>query len=70
MLIDLDYRNFATENPERLAKAIEQGVPKSLRGMMWQLMSASNDPELEVTYLQLLKESSPQEKAIQRDLGR
>ena len=34
----LDYQQFASENPEKLAKAIERGIPKSLRGMMWQLM--------------------------------
>lgn len=33
-----DYRQFASDNPEKLAKAIEQGIPKALRGMMWQLM--------------------------------
>ncbi|EJD02967.1 RabGAP/TBC [Fomitiporia mediterranea MF3/22] len=65
-----DYRQFATDHPEKLAKAIEQGVPKSLRGMVWQLMSASKDAELEATYLRLLKETSPHEKAILRDLGR
>ena len=32
--------------------------------------SASKDAELEATYLRLLKESSPHEKAISRDLGR
>ncbi|TBU26462.1 rab-GTPase-TBC domain-containing protein [Dichomitus squalens] len=65
-----DYQGFAAANPERLAKAIERGIPQTLRGMIWQLMSASKDPELEATYLRLLKESSPHEKSIQRDLGR
>ncbi|RDX47083.1 RabGAP/TBC [Lentinus brumalis] len=65
-----DYQGFASEHPEQLAKAIERGIPKSLRGMVWQLMSASKDPELENTYLRLLKETSPHEKAILRDLGR
>lgn len=91
-----DYRLYASENPAKLAKAIEQGIPKALRGMVWQNMcvvsmerkntstttkltldrlffsfrSASKDEELENTYLKLLKESSPHEKAISRDLGR
>lgn len=34
------------------------------------LRSASKDPDLEQTYLRLLKETSPHEKAITRDLGR
>ncbi|KAG2342914.1 RabGAP/TBC [Suillus weaverae] len=65
-----DYQGFAASNPQKLAKAIEKGIPDALRGMMWQLMAASKDAELENTYLALLKESSPHEKAITRDLGR
>lgn len=65
-----DYQGFAASNPPKLAKAIEKGIPDALRGMMWQLMAASKDAELETTYLSLLKESSPHEKAITRDLGR
>ena len=33
-----DYQAFAAAHPQELAKAIEQGIPKSLRGMIWQLM--------------------------------
>ncbi|TRM69972.1 rab-GTPase-TBC domain-containing protein [Schizophyllum amplum] len=66
-----DYTKFAAEHPEELSRAIAKGIPSALRGMMWQLMAASKDPELESTYLKLLKESStPHEKAITRDLGR
>ncbi|EPT04982.1 hypothetical protein FOMPIDRAFT_1039829 [Fomitopsis schrenkii] len=65
-----DYQKFAAEHPEELAAAIGKGIPKTIRGMMWQLMTASKDPELESTYLRLLKETSPHEKAITRDLGR
>ena len=38
--------------------------------MMWQLMSSSKDPELELAYARLLKEPSTHEKAIMRDLAR
>ncbi|KIJ18699.1 hypothetical protein PAXINDRAFT_167263 [Paxillus involutus ATCC 200175] len=65
-----DYQGYAAVNPDKLAKAIERGIPDTLRGMMWQLMAASKDTELENTYLALLKETSPHEKAITRDLGR
>ncbi|KAI5889410.1 RabGAP/TBC [Schizophyllum commune H4-8] len=66
-----DYTRFAAEHPEELSQAIAKGIPSSLRGMMWQLMAASKDPELEATYLKLLKEpGTPHEKAITRDLGR
>ena len=33
-----DYHQFARENSDELAGAIESGIPGSLRGMMWQLM--------------------------------
>lgn len=36
-----DYEAFAAEHSEDLARAIEQGIPDTLRGMMWQLMCAS-----------------------------
>ncbi|KAJ3914651.1 rab-GTPase-TBC domain-containing protein [Lentinula edodes] len=65
-----DYQQFASERSDELAQAIAKGIPPTLRGMMWQLMAASKDPELESTYLKLLKESSIHEKAILRDLGR
>ncbi|KAI0699221.1 RabGAP/TBC [Cytidiella melzeri] len=65
-----DYQAFAASHPQLLAKAIERGIPKSLRGMIWQLMSASKDHVLEETYLKLLKDPSPHEKSINRDLGR
>ncbi|KAF8472924.1 rab-GTPase-TBC domain-containing protein [Russula ochroleuca] len=65
-----DYQAFASENSEQLARAIERGIPTNLRGMVWQLMSASKDPQMEASYLKFLKESSPHEKAITRDLGR
>ncbi|KAL1748868.1 RabGAP/TBC, partial [Schizophyllum fasciatum] len=66
-----DYTKFAAEHPEELSQAIAKGIPSTLRGMMWQLMAASKDPELEATYLKLLKEpGTPHEKAITRDLGR
>lgn len=65
-----DYQGYAAENSEKLARAIEKGIPHTLRGMMWQLMAASKDSELENTYLALLKGSSSHEKSITRDLGR
>ncbi|KAF8629664.1 hypothetical protein AX17_005603 [Amanita inopinata Kibby_2008] len=65
-----DYQGYASEHPEELAQAIAKGIPATLRGMMWQHMAASKDPDLESTYLKLLKGTSIHEKAITRDLGR
>ncbi|KAG8905518.1 GTPase-activating protein [Tulasnella sp. 403] len=64
------YEHVARTKSEKLASAIQRGIPPALRGMVWQLMSASKDAELERVYASLLKETSPHEKAITRDLGR
>lgn len=37
-LLHTDYQAYAAAYPQQLAKAIEKGIPKSLRGMIWQLM--------------------------------
>lgn len=42
----IDYQAYAAENPEKLAKAIEKGIPHTLRGMMWQLMYARSSISL------------------------
>lgn len=34
----VDYHQFARDNSVELARAIESGIPNSLRGMLWQLM--------------------------------
>jgi hypothetical protein len=34
----VDYQGFASENSDKLARAIEKGIPSNLRGMVWQLM--------------------------------
>ncbi|CAG8634556.1 4865_t:CDS:2, partial [Cetraspora pellucida] len=65
-----DYETVARSQPSKLSKMIQKGIPQALRGMIWQLMSKSKDTELESTYAQLLKETSPHEKMILRDLNR
>ncbi|KAF7722645.1 GTPase-activating protein [Apophysomyces ossiformis] len=49
---------------------VQFGIPPSIRGMVWQLLSKSKDPALEAKYAELLKGTSPYEKMIQRDLAR
>ncbi|KAI8149121.1 rab-GTPase-TBC domain-containing protein [Fennellomyces sp. T-0311] len=47
------------------------GIPSSMRGYVWQIMSKSrNNGDLESEYRELLKRISPHEKSIQRDLAR
>ncbi|KAJ3098526.1 GTPase-activating protein [Phlyctochytrium planicorne] len=67
----INYDEMAKKQPKILNKRLQQGIPDSIRGMVWQLMcKGSKSPELEATYKALLTRSSPHEKVIQRDLGR
>ncbi|CAG8619722.1 3022_t:CDS:2 [Acaulospora morrowiae] len=65
-----DYETVARTQSKQLSKMIQKGIPQTLRGMIWQLMSRSKDSELELTYAQLLNETSSHEKMITRDLKR
>ncbi|KAL1405949.1 GTPase-activating protein [Vanrija albida] len=65
-----DYEEVARTRPKDLSRAIQQGIPPVIRGPIWQLMSSSKSIELEETYKALLKQTSPYEKAIHKDLSR
>ncbi|EST09518.1 Rab-GTPase-TBC domain protein [Kalmanozyma brasiliensis GHG001] len=65
-----NYQSVARTSPRQLSRAIQAGIPPALRGMMWQLMSSSKNEEMEIIYAYYLKQSSPHEKAIRRDLNR
>ena len=65
-----NYDNLAQNNPRLLTRHIKDGIPAPVRGVVWQLISKSKDPELEATFRSLLRRSSPFEKIIQRDLSR
>lgn len=65
-----DYEAIARSRPRDLSRAIQQGIPAVVRGTIWQLMSSSKNVALEQTYAGFLKEKSPHEKSIQKDLAR
>ena len=46
------------------------GIPPSIRGMVWQMLSESKNHELQSKYIELLNTPSAYEKMIQRDLAR
>ncbi|ORX79263.1 RabGAP/TBC [Anaeromyces robustus] len=66
----VDYEGIARKQPSLLTKKIRQGIPDSLRGTLWQLISKSKNHDLEETYAELLKENTTYEKIIRRDLSR
>lgn len=65
-----DYTSVATKLPHLLAAKLQEGLPVKLRGLLWQSMSQASSTYLETMYSQLLSESSPYDKIIQRDLAR
>ncbi|KAG0288155.1 GTPase-activating protein [Linnemannia gamsii] len=65
-----DYNGVVKKNPKQLTVMIQMGVPPAIRGLTWQLLAQSKDAQLEVTYADLLKETSSHEKQIQRDMSR
>jgi len=65
-----DYEQVARTQPRELSKAIQKGIPQSLRGMTWQLMAAAKDETLELVYQELLTQPSSHSKSIARDLSR
>jgi len=66
----VDYEGVARKQPALLTKKIRQGIPDSLRGPLWQVMSKSKNHDLEQIYAELLKENTTYEKIIRRDLSR
>ncbi|KAL6622268.1 RabGAP/TBC [Neocallimastix californiae] len=66
----VDYEGVARKQPELLAEKIRQGIPDSLRRLIWQSISKSKSSDLEEIYDKLLKENTPYEKIIRRDLSR
>ncbi|KAG0357661.1 hypothetical protein BG005_003266 [Podila minutissima] len=65
-----DYNAVASKLPHLLSARVRQGLPSKLRGLIWQSMSQATSTYLETMYTQLLKEHSPYERIIQRDLAR
>ncbi|KAL1923059.1 uncharacterized protein VTP21DRAFT_9435 [Calcarisporiella thermophila] len=65
-----DFDNVIKTQPKKVTEVVRLGIPPSIRGMIWQLFSKSKDPELETTYAELIKQQSPYDKMIERDISR
>ena len=46
------------------------GIPHHFRGLVWQLLCNANNSPHRVEYRNLLKQQSPSEKLIRRDVAR
>lgn len=65
-----DYELVLKNDPKALYAAVLLGIPKEVRGIVWQLVARSKNFELEELYMQLKTEPSAHEKSIKRDLTR
>ena len=64
-------QTLAATSPLDLQRALLSGIPSPLRGTIWQILSASKNPDLEQVYTNvLLSTTSPQEKLIRKDISR
>jgi len=64
-------QTLAATSPLDLQRALLSGIPTPLRGTIWQILSASKNPDLEHVYTNvLLATPSPQEKLIRKDIAR
>jgi hypothetical protein len=62
---------LAATSPLDLQRALLSGIPPPLRGTIWQILSASKNPDLEQVYTNvLLSTSSSAEKLIRKDIAR
>ncbi|KAI5960048.1 GYP5 [Candida pseudojiufengensis] len=65
-----NYDYIVNNKSEQLNNLINLGIPKEIRGIIWQIVTKSKDSNLEDFYRLLKQETSIHEKAIKRDLTR
>ena len=63
-----DYKVFAKHNVIDLSLAIASGIPEEIRGIIWQIVSASKSQSLEGLYSSIITETAPAEAEIQADI--
>ncbi|PVV05156.1 hypothetical protein BB560_000326 [Smittium megazygosporum] len=65
-----NFQRIKEKTPHLLAAKIRNGIPPKLRGIVWQTLSDGRSTYLQTMYYQLVKEHSPHERIILRDLPR
>lgn len=65
------YDVVARTQPDRLKRAIQEGFPEELRGLLWQVIASSKSLALEQLYTELVEvEDPPCNAIIEKDLDR
>ncbi|OLY84180.1 GTPase-activating protein GYP5 [Smittium mucronatum] len=65
-----DVNSIKRTTPHLISAKIRNGIPSKLRGVVWQGLSHGRSTYLQTMYYQLVKEHSPHERIIMRDLPR
>ncbi|PVU87876.1 hypothetical protein BB559_005839 [Furculomyces boomerangus] len=65
-----DLNAVKRKTPHLVSSKIRNGIPPKLRGVVWQALSHGRSTYLQTMYYQLVKEHSPHERIILRDLPR
>ncbi|KAK5778272.1 GTPase-activating protein GYP5 PWA37_000483 [Arxiozyma heterogenica] len=65
-----DFATVANKELEQLECEITKGIPRQIRGIIWQLIANSKSQEMEDIYETLLETESPHEAVIRRDINR
>ncbi|OMJ29804.1 GTPase-activating protein GYP5 [Smittium culicis] len=65
-----DVNSIKRTTPHLVSAKIRNGIPPKLRGVVWQGLSHGRSTYLQTMYYQLVKEHSPHERIILRDLPR
>ncbi|CCF58699.1 hypothetical protein KAFR_0F01030 [Kazachstania africana CBS 2517] len=65
-----DFGEVANAESERLEEEITKGIPRQIRGIIWQLIANSKSKEYEDIYETLSTTESPHQASINRDLKR
>lgn len=65
-----DFSTVANKESGKLEDEITKGIPRQIRGIIWQLIANSKSKEFEDIFVTLQDTESPHEASIKRDLGR
>nr|CAB3243940.1 EVI5-like protein [Phallusia mammillata] len=65
-----DWDEYKRKNSKQLREMIRCGIPHHFRGLVWQLLCNAHNSPYKIKYGDLLKQTSPSEKLIRRDIAR
>ncbi|CAD1783793.1 similar to Saccharomyces cerevisiae YPL249C GYP5 GTPase-activating protein (GAP) for yeast Rab family members [Maudiozyma barnettii] len=65
-----DFSSVANKESIQLETEITKGIPRQIRGIIWQLIANSKSKEFEDIFITLQGTESPHESSIKRDLKR